>query len=135
VSSGAWAGMRRALAIKLKTLPPYHPEIGVTYFNLGDIAFERRELAKAGALYRQALDVWDKSLPSNLSFQGYGLNGLANVERDLGHFAEAESLYRRALAIREKNLPPGHPEIRETREGYAALLRAAGRAQEAAALK
>jgi len=126
---------RRALAIKLKKLPANHPEIGVTYFNLGDLAFERRDLAKAGALYRQALDVWSKSLPADQAFQGYGLNGLANVERDLGHFAEAEPLYRRALAIRQKNLPPGHPEIRETLDGYAAMLRAAGRGQEAAALK
>ena len=63
------------------------------------------------------------------------LNGLAGMLRDQRRFAEAEALYRRALTIREQAFGADHATTRETLRDYAVLLRAAGRASEAAALE
>ncbi len=46
-------------------------------------------------------------------------------------YAEAEPLYKRSLAIREKALGPEHPDVAQSLENYAALLRQTARADEA----
>ncbi len=48
-----------------------------------------------------------------------------------GRYAEAEPLFQRALAINEKALGPEHPDVAQSLENYAALLRQTTRADEA----
>ncbi len=48
-----------------------------------------------------------------------------------GRYAEAEPLFQRALAIDEKALGPEHPDVAQSLENYAALLRQTARADEA----
>ncbi len=48
-----------------------------------------------------------------------------------GRYAEAEPLFQRALAINEKALGPEHPDVAQSLENYAALLRQTARADEA----
>ncbi len=55
--------------------------------------------------------------------------------RAQGKYAVAEPLYKRALAIWEKALGPEHPDVATALENYAALLRKAGRGEEAAKLE
>jgi hypothetical protein len=50
-------------------------------------------------------------------------------------YAEAEPLYGRAIESREKVLGSNHPELAASLEGYAAMLRGAGRAAEAEPLE
>ncbi len=50
-------------------------------------------------------------------------------------YAEAEPLYQRSLAIREKALGPEHPDVAQSLESYAALLRQTARADEAARME
>jgi DNA-binding MurR/RpiR family transcriptional regulator len=47
----------------------------------------------------------------------------------------AEPLHQRALAIREKALGPEHPDVAQSLENYAALLRGTARADEAEKLE
>ena len=49
--------------------------------------------------------------------------------------AEAEPHYKRALAIIEKALGPEHPDVAQSLENYAALLRKTGRDDEAVKLE
>ncbi len=51
------------------------------------------------------------------------LNNLAGLYDNQGRYAEAEPLYQRSLAIREKALGPEHPDVAQSLENYAALLR------------
>ncbi len=51
------------------------------------------------------------------------LNTLAGLYDNQGRYAEAEPLYQRSLAIREKALGPEHPDVAQSLENYAALLR------------
>ncbi len=60
------------------------------------------------------------------------LNNLAELYRAQGNYAEAAPLYQRSLAILEKALGPEHPNVAQSLENYAALLRKTGRADEAA---
>ncbi len=48
-----------------------------------------------------------------------------------GRYAEVEPLFQRALAINEKALGPEHPDVAQSLENYAALLRQTARAYEA----
>ncbi len=63
------------------------------------------------------------------------LNNLASLHQAQGNYAEAEPLYRRSLAIREKALGPEHPDVAQSLDNYAALLRETGRADEAAEME
>ncbi len=50
---------------------------------------------------------------------------------NVGRYAEAERLFARALFIRETGSGASHPEVAETLEDYAELMRQMGRVQEA----
>ncbi len=63
------------------------------------------------------------------------LNNLALLYEAQGKYAEAEPLYGRALAILEKTLGPDHPNVAQSLENYAALLREINRKTEAAELE
>jgi len=52
-----------------------------------------------------------------------------------GNYAEAETLNQRSLAILEKALGPEHPDVAQSLENYAALLRKTGRPDEAAEME
>ena len=56
------------------------------------------------------------------------MNGLRR--RTFG-YAEAEPFHKRSLAIREKALGPEHPDVAQSLESYAALLRNTQRTTEA----
>jgi tetratricopeptide (TPR) repeat protein len=59
------------------------------------------------------------------------LNNLAWLYKAQGKYAEAEPLYNRALAIVEKALGPEHPNVAQSLENYAGLLRETGRVSKA----
>ncbi len=59
------------------------------------------------------------------------LSNLARLYQAQGHYAKAEPLYKRSLAIMEKALGPEHPDVAQSLENYAALLRQTGRIDEA----
>jgi len=63
------------------------------------------------------------------------LNKLAQLYSTLGNYAEAEPLFERSLAIREKALGPEHPDVAQSLENYAILLRETGRPKKAAEME
>jgi tetratricopeptide (TPR) repeat protein len=63
------------------------------------------------------------------------LNSLGAVLTELGETVRAEACFKRALKLGEKRLNPNDPDVAGSLEGYAALLRKAGRAAEAAPLE
>ncbi len=52
-----------------------------------------------------------------------------------GRTSKAAPLYQRSLAIREKALGPQHPDVAQSLENYAGLLRETGRSEEAEELE
>ncbi len=58
-------------------------------------------------------------------------NNLALLYQAQGRYPEAEALYERSLAIGEKALGAEHPDVAQSLENYAALLRKTRRGAEA----
>ena len=63
------------------------------------------------------------------------LHNLALLYNAQGNYAEAEPLLQRSLTILERALGPEHPDVAQSLENYAALLRKTGRADEAAEME
>ncbi len=63
------------------------------------------------------------------------LNKLAQLYSTLGKYAEAEPLFRLSPAIRENSLGPEHPDVAQSLENYAILLRETGRPKKAAEME
>ena len=60
---------------------------------------------------------------------------LASLYRAQSRFAQAEPLHQWALTLQRKALGPDHPEVAESLEEYAALLKQTNREAEAAGLE
>ncbi len=116
--------------------------------SLGIVAFGEearwKELNEQGAkLYRQgkyadaekvaqrALNVAEKTFPTNHPTVAIALNNLAFLYEAQGKYAEAEPLYKRALAILEKALGKNHPNVANSLGGLAGLYSDQGKYSEA----
>lgn len=126
---------RRSLRIKEKLFSPGHSSLANAYNNLGLIHWKRGQFTEAEEQLTRALEIWETNLGPDHRTVAWPLWGLAGVHRDRGDYDAAEPLYRRALDIRERALAAHSPELHQTRTDYAALLRATGRAAEAAELE
>jgi len=60
---------------------------------------------------------------------------LASLYRAQSRFAQAEPLYQWALTLQRKALGPDHPEVADSLEEYAALLKQINREPEAAEME
>jgi tetratricopeptide (TPR) repeat protein len=77
--------MQQALAIYEK-LAPNSLQVADTLNNLGNVAANRGDLARAEQLYQQALAIDEKLAPNSLQVAGT-LNNLGNVALDRGDLA------------------------------------------------
>jgi tetratricopeptide (TPR) repeat protein len=125
----------RALAIREKTLGPEHPKVATSLNNLAELYRAQSQYAKAEPLYQRALAIREKALGPEHPDVAMSLNNLAGLYVTQGQYAKAEPLYNRALAIWEKALGPDHPDVAACLEGYALMLRAVNRSEEAALLE
>ena len=108
----ARAMAEKAVAIQLAELGPNHPEVAVCYNNLGNIASDEGDLARASDYYHRALAIREKTTPAgddplNLSNV---LNNLGIVAFDQRRWDDALAFHHRALAIRERIEPDG-PDV------------------------
>jgi tetratricopeptide (TPR) repeat protein len=102
----------RALAVQIAELGPGHPDIALCYNNLGNIASDEGDLARASDYYRRALAIREKTVPAGDDPSGMGdvLNNLGIVAFQQGRLDEAVGYHRRALEVREK-IGPDEPDI------------------------
>jgi tetratricopeptide (TPR) repeat protein len=87
----------------------------------------------AEALFKQALRLRQKLLPSDDPVIAASLSSLADLDTRRGRYDEADSFLRRALTIREKGLGSNHPAVAQTLNDMGLLRAAQGRAAEAEA--
>lgn len=93
--------------------------------------YQAGRYGEAEPLFRQALEIGEKTLGVDHPDYGARLNNFAGLLLDTGRFDEAEPLFRQALGIREKRLGVDHPDYAQSLNNLAALLRATGRYGEA----
>lgn len=117
-----------------------HPELAETLIRLkldmGSLYYEGMgKLQEAEALTREGLNLAEQSLGQDHFITAYATNNLGNICTLRGRFAEAEEHYKRALALLGKNPGPQRQVVNAVLSGYAAMLRLAGRKQDANAVQ
>jgi tetratricopeptide (TPR) repeat protein len=93
---------------------------------LGEYAEAERNFKRAVELFKSTPDQPDVAI---------SIRGLAKVYRDQARHEDAEVLFKRAMQIQEQKLGADSPELAETLEEYALLLRKTHRDAEAARLE
>ena len=104
---------KKSLEIKEKTFSTNHPDLALTYNNIGLVYDSMGEYLKALASYEKALEIQHKSLPSNHRDLAASYNNLGMVYDKMGDYIKALSYYEKDLEINQKILPPNHPDIAE----------------------
>lgn len=125
---------RRALAIWEKALGPENPQTARALSNLGRTCTNLGKMEEADTLLRRALAIRATTMGTHHPDYAATLTRIASNDAARRRYDDAEPLYRQALAIYETTRPPDHPDVRAARSSLAELLRATGRAAEAAEL-
>src|SRR5947209_5503777 len=126
---------QRALHILDQRLGRDHPRSAFPLHGLADLYRGQGRYEQAEPLYQRALAIRQQQLGTHLPATGDDLHDVACFYELRNQPEQALASYQQALAIREQRLGPQHPRTRDTRTRYASLLRASGRAEEAAALE
>ncbi len=101
----------RARAIKIREARSDTPEFAVTLNNLANQRILAGDYRGAEPLYRQALDVRQKTLPPNDPDIARSLNNLATISTILGRYSDAVAWHRKNLAAIERSLGPEHRDV------------------------
>ncbi|CAF0851251.1 unnamed protein product [Adineta steineri] len=101
----------KSLAIKQKTLPSNHPDLGTSYNNIGLVYYRMGDYPKALSYYGKDLAIKQQSLPSNHPDLGMSYNNIGVVYDSMGDYPKALSYYEKALAIKQQSLPSNHPDL------------------------
>jgi tetratricopeptide (TPR) repeat protein len=125
---------RRSLAIKERVLGGDHPQVASTLYNTGLLLLQLGRFEDAASPLQRTLEIFEQVLPPGHPNLSYPLHSLGNLHSELQQLAVAEDYFVRALEIRDTAVSEDDPELRQLREDYADLLRATGRADEAARL-
>ncbi len=127
----AEAELRRALALRERTLGSDHLDVATTHNNLANVLTAQGEHQAAEAEHRTALALRERALGPDHPDVAMSRNNLAAVLHAQGQYAEAEAEHRRVLALREAVLGSDHPDIAQSRNNLGVALEAQGKLDEA----
>jgi tetratricopeptide (TPR) repeat protein len=122
---------REALALRLKALPPQHPDLAESLNDLGLVLYHMGRYDEARKYYEEALALRRKALPPLHPNLANSLNNLGVLLNHMGRHDEARKHLEEALAIHRKILPPLHPHLANSLNGLGAVLKDMGRHDEA----
>ncbi len=107
----AEAPLRRALALREKSLGPEDPELKGDLEAVARVLAARSQLADADAMLSRSLAIQEKALGTERLELIPTLAQLARVRSGMGEGVRAELPLLRAVAIREKVQGPTHPDL------------------------
>ena len=102
---------QKALAIQENRLPPGHPDLAVSYNNVGGAWSDLGDYHKALAFYQKALAIWEKVLPPDHLDLATAYNNVGCAWNELGNHSRALEFFQKALAIRKEKLSSDHFDI------------------------
>lgn len=91
-----------------------HPDIAVSYNNIGWVYTEQCDYDKALEYYDKALAIYKKNLGPKHPDIATSYNNIGVVYYEQNKYDKALKYYKKALAIREKVLGPEHPDTTES---------------------
>lgn len=121
----------RALAIRKGYLPENHPDLAMSWSNLGTAFAKLRQFDEAERQYQKSYELHLHNEGPDHPNTASSMNNLAVVYRQQGRLSEALDFLQRALKVRETNLGPDHLEVASTRVVLANILERMGDAEEA----
>ncbi|SLM35076.1 Tetratricopeptide-like helical domain, partial [Lasallia pustulata] len=101
--------------------------------NMGALYEDQGKMAEAEAMYRRALEGYDKAWGPEHTSTLETVNNLGNLYSSQGKMAEAEAMYRRALEGYEKAWGPEHTSTLDTVNNLGILYKDQGKMAEAEA--
>jgi tetratricopeptide (TPR) repeat protein len=114
-----------------KTQDLYRLDIAYDKARLARVYYDQGKYAKAEQLFHDSLTVLEKGLGSGHPDVALVRSNLASLYYKQGN-TKAEELFKKALHVQESVIPY-HPDLAETLENYAALLRKTNQQKEEAA--
>ncbi|CAF1456000.1 unnamed protein product [Adineta steineri] len=82
------------------------------YYNqLGYVKDDQGDYEKAIWYYEKALEICQKTLPSNHPSLATSYNNIGLVYKNMGEYSKALSYYEKALEIQHKTFPSNHPSL------------------------
>ncbi len=134
VSQGKYAGAeslyKRSLSIRKSALPPAHPLVAYSLFDLAALYIIMDRNPDAEPLIRRGWAIWENAAsPHNVS----SLSRVAHAYAIQGHYTEAEKLYKVILSTQEKT-HASHLDIIETKRSLADCYLQQGKYKESNAL-
>ncbi len=121
----------RALTLRKGYLPENHPDLAMSYSNLGTAFAKLRQFDEAERQYQRSYELHLQNEGPDHPNTASSMNNLAVVYRQQGRLSEALDFLQRALKVRETNLGPDHLEVASTRVVLANILERMGDAEEA----
>lgn len=125
----------RSAAIWERALGPDAPRRAISLHNLGDVCQSLGETDEARGYFLEAARIFEAAYGPEHPHLAFPLAALGKLEGELGRLDLAESYLRRALAIRRKALRPEDEAVEQAAGRLALVLEAAGKLEEAAALR
>jgi serine/threonine protein kinase/tetratricopeptide (TPR) repeat protein len=114
--------LRKALELRRGMLPPAHPRIALSVYDLAQLAGFRGEQTTAERLHREALGLQRAALPPNDPMIAASLTTLAELLRTQGRLDEAERLAREAMDVKRRSDVPNQAAIASSIHILASVL-------------
>ena len=135
----------RARIIRERVLPPNHPDLAMTYNNLGNtysaigITYDNignKHIAMdmyTNAIYshKKALEIRQQSYPLNEIDLAMSYDSIGSVGYYMGEYSQALPFHEKALHIRQQVLPSNHPDLAISYNNLGMVNRATGRYSKA----
>ncbi|CAF1332148.1 unnamed protein product [Adineta steineri] len=115
---------RKALGIWEKTLSVNHPNLAISYSNIGGVYDSMGE-------YEKALSFYEKTLPAEHPSLATSYNNLGSIYNNMKEYLKALSFYEKALEIFEKTLPENHPSLAISYDNVGEVYRQIGKYEKA----
>lgn len=126
---------RQALEICERKQGPDSLDVAAVLNNLAGVEAARGNYTAARPLLERTVSIREHALGEQNVLTAQSMSNLALLYAAEGEVQLAEPLYRRSLAILEKTDRPSQGDLEQVLENYAALLRDAGRDEEAQELE
>ncbi len=98
----------KSLAIKIRALGPEHPDVGLSYNNMGSVLEQQGQHEEAMEMYEKSLAINIRALGPEHPNVGISYNNMGTVLKKQGQYEQAMEMYEKALSLFQA-LGPSHP--------------------------
>ena len=106
----------KSLEIHKRTHVPNHPDMGISYNNIGLVYYNVGEYSKALSFQEKALEIRQQSLSLNHPDFGHSCENIGTVYENMGDYTKVLSFYEHAVEIGRRSLPSNNRNLQKWRK-------------------